>query len=400
MSGQAPLNPEEVHSVHNSERMSYRGCLRRWDWVFNQGYYPLTTAPPLEFGKSYHVAMEKYYNPSTWWMTKADEETRTTHQLAAIGSYTRSTREQLVAALRMAEGPQREDELRAEYQERIDLGTGMLKYYFSLAPQLDNFTPVKTEVGFEIPLINPDTEEPLWCRCPDCLKFDPDNGRPVTYGGRIDMLAEDPEGDYWIFDWKTAASIPDRNDFLETDDQITGYCCAFRKLGIPVKGFIYHEQRKAYPQPPKENATSRKGCRFSVNKQQATDYDTFIATVSKEDWTAFEAGFYDDFLDWLKESGPRFSRRSRQHRSPKRLENAYINMCREAMDMVAYREGKPVYPQHGRFNCSNCAFREPCIAQQSGYDYQYTLDTLYEIRPPYWLDPKRKEMSSDKSYRS
>src|SRR5690348_5344256 len=52
-----------THQLHTSERMSRRGCRRRWDWVFHGMYYPTITAKPLEFGVAYHKAMETLYDP-------------------------------------------------------------------------------------------------------------------------------------------------------------------------------------------------------------------------------------------------------------------------------------------------------------------------------------------------
>src|SRR6266403_6085025 len=57
-----------VHSIHTSERKSFRSCRRRWDWTSRQMYYPRTTPAPLEFGVAFHAAMEKFYEPTTWHM--------------------------------------------------------------------------------------------------------------------------------------------------------------------------------------------------------------------------------------------------------------------------------------------------------------------------------------------
>src|SRR3954471_8596037 len=55
-----------VHEVHTSERRSFRGCRRRWNWIFQDFYYPQLTAKPLEFGVAFHAAMEVLYDPTTW----------------------------------------------------------------------------------------------------------------------------------------------------------------------------------------------------------------------------------------------------------------------------------------------------------------------------------------------
>lgn len=52
-----------THEIHTSERKSFRGCRRRWDWIFRGNYYPVVTAKPLEFGIAYHLA-QGYGSPT------------------------------------------------------------------------------------------------------------------------------------------------------------------------------------------------------------------------------------------------------------------------------------------------------------------------------------------------
>jgi len=52
-----------VHEIHTSERGSFRGCRRRWDWIFNQNYYPKMTPKHFDFGTAFHKALETYRMP-------------------------------------------------------------------------------------------------------------------------------------------------------------------------------------------------------------------------------------------------------------------------------------------------------------------------------------------------
>jgi hypothetical protein len=38
----------------------------------------------------------------------------------------------------------------------------------------------------------------------------------------------------------------------------------------------------------------------------------------------------------------------------------------------------------GRFSCGGCAFKESCLSQNSGADYEYTLETMYIKQEPYY----------------
>ena len=405
-----------VHEIHTSERRSFRACRRRWDWLFREGYYPIVTAKPLEFGTAFHKAMEVYYDPKTWsW----DREVVAAMAITAFVEKCEKQKNEAIAATGhlYLDGEQEED-----YGERVELGKGMLKHYFEeLCPKLDRgWKPIEVEIGFMVAVPNPETgEEAIWCRCERCwdkwtlaqgtLGFwngmskeeatvfsGTWNGLPVVYAGRLDMLARDENNHLWIFDWKTARSIPDDHTFLYLDDQVGSYVWALRRgLGIDVKGFVYREIRKGFPQPPKQNKVRRLGRIFSVAQNQDTDYDTYLATVSEQDKQAFEDGLYDEFLEFLKNEGIVYYSNSQIAKSPLELDEIERNIGYEALDMID--PSLRIYPSAGRFGCSFCAFREPCMEKNSGGDYQYGLDTLFEVREPYYIrnDPSTESKGGE-----
>jgi hypothetical protein len=420
-----------VHEVHTSERRSYRGCRRRWDWVFRHFYYPKVTAKPLEFGVAFHAAMEVLYEPDYWKWDRKVVLAMAQKRFVDIcegqrKKFLQERDEQYIS----------DEEIAEDYDERLELGKGMLKYYAKeVAPKYDKgWTPLKVEVEFIVPIQNPDTKEYLWCKCVRCVKtflehmhkVDPDNvydlvtrfgsseyqlsvngqghlpwdGLPVVLAGRIDLLAEDAYGDLWIVDWKTAARLArgdisgqDHDEFLELDDQIGSYVMALRrKLGLPVRGFVYVELKKSLIQPPQRNKTIRLGRMYSVNQQQAVDFETYRDTVAAEDKEAYEAGLYDEHLEWLKEHGQNYYGRYQIAKTEEELEEIERNLWMEAADMVDPR--LRIYPSAGRFNCGGCAFRQPCIEKNRQGDYRYMLDTLYDRRKVhYWAE---KPLSTDK----
>lgn len=387
-----------VHEIHTSERKSFRSCRRRWDWHFRESLYPLTTAKPLEFGVAYHVGMETYYNPETWdWDNEIKEN-------LAIKAFVDSCEEQREKALQ--QNIFFDPEIEKDYNERVELGKGMMKYYFSkVAPKEDiGWKPVKVEVAFMLPIPNPETgEEIIWCRCNLCYekvdkyyesigeglawrasKIEKDwKGLPVVYAGRIDMLAVDKHGNYWIFDWKTARSVSEDTEFLYLDDQVGSYPWALKKLGLNIIGFVYHEQRKGFPQPPHENKTRRLGCKFSVAKNQEVDYDTYLTTIKALDPEGYADGSYADMLLYLAQEGPVFYARHQITKTFEELDSIETNIGLEALDIID--PNVRLYPSSSRFSCKNCAFREPCMEKNSQGDYQYALDTLFEKKEHYYV---------------
>lgn len=395
-----------VHPIHTTERRSFRSCRRRWHWIFREFYYPTVTPRALEFGVAYHAAMETWYDPRTW----NDPEREIVNQGLALTVFHETVKEQLARYRKLNGEPS--PEMLEDYKDRVELGKAMIKYYTGVvSPQLDKgFTPIGVEIPFEIPL-------GFSCKCDICWKrwvnyvskYDDliafkgtdskvrDNwkGLPVTYGGRVDMIAQDDLGRLWLFDWKTTGKIMDEGSeesFLELEDQVTSYVVAFHKLGRPVAGFVYHEQKKAVPEPPQKLSRLMKGRSYSTAKNANTTYEEFLKTVVENDFRAYEAGLYDDYLAWLQREGPRFNQRHQIHRNYYQIQSAWDDMVAEARDII---ENPRIYPQPGRFGCNTCAFRQPCLGKNMGEDYYYTLNTMFEKRTKHYFEEQEEARSTD-----
>jgi hypothetical protein len=322
----------------------------------------------------------------------------------------------------------------ADYKERIELGQGMLREMFKQSAELDHetYTPVGVEVKFEVPIVDEDGNT-IWCKCDRCWKKwrassagvkDHDGwqdrlgendheiglrddlyrevvwtGLPVTFGGRIDMLAVDIYGRYWIFDWKTAArlSTGEANapeDYLWFDDQITSYCWALWVLGIDVAGFVYHEQKKAMAEEPEPLKRPYKGALYSQNKQNTYDYEVYRKTVEENDPAGYLAGLYDDYIQHLKDNNV-FYKRHTITRNTEELRAAGIQIAWEAEEITDPK--LRLYKSSGRYSCGFCAFKEPCLAKDRGEDYIYTLESLYEKRTKLYYETA--ESNTDKPLR-
>lgn len=404
-----PKTPEEfleaglVHSIHTSTRRAFRSCRRRWYWSDREMWFPKVTPPPLEFGVAFHKAMEAYYNPLMWGRSFLAQ------QGVALKAFSDECDRQLRRYRRLNGEP--EVEVLEEYKARKTLGLNMIKYYTSaVSPVYDRgFTPVRVEVPFEV-LIRGPQGEIIRCTCDQCWKRfrnylirngqtpqqrKPENffGLPVTYGGRLDMLAQDDIGRYWIFDWKTTSRLLDEGkeeSFLELDDQVASYVWALRTAyGIPVAGFVYVEIKKAYPQPPEELSRVYKGRKFSTNKQFLTTYQIYRNHVQVHDPDGYHNGLYDDHLAWLRDEGPRFHQRHQIHKNEHEIEEVGKNIYLEARDMI---ENPRIYPQPGRWSCPSCLYRQPCLGMNQGEDWQYMLETMFEKREKhYWEEEPSTE---------
>lgn len=395
------------HQIHTSERRAWRSCRRRWDWVYRDMYYPQTTPEPLEFGVAFHEAMEVFYEPRTW---SSDLEIRTSLALVA---FRRKCEAQLKAYKKLNADP--DVMILESYKERLNLGLNMIRYYCNhMTPHYDkNWTPVRVEVSFEVPLDDPDTGTQMWCKCDPCWRRwlkavntnkveDPKDqdmsreewiGLPVTYGGRLDALFKDEIARYWIADWKTTIRLLDEDaeaSFLQLDDQISSYLWALHRYGIECAGFVYVEIKKTFPQEPEKLKRKYQGKMYSTSKQFMTTYEIALRTFQREDPDAWQMGLYDPYLRWLQTDGPMFTQRNKIHKNTAEIENVGLAIAHEAKDMI---NNPRVYPMPGRFSCNWCMFKQPCLGKNMGEDYMYTLSTMFEKQElHYW---EIKELSTD-----
>lgn len=381
-----------------SERRSFRGCRRRWNWAYREGFVPETPIKALEFGVAYHGALETFYTPDSWALPVADRLE------SAIAKFTSECEAQKANYLKIMNLRELPDEVALDYEERINLGVGMLRYHCEYVhPKMDNwFRPVAVEIPFVVPIEDPDRPGiPLVCtNSPECgqahsnVLSNPDSH--VVYAGRVDMLVEDVRyGGYFIWDHKTAAVLAKDDGFLQLDDQVGSYVWALRHvLELDIRGFIYAESRKDYPREPKALKRLSGGRSFSTAQNQATSLEIFEPFVAQHDKIAYDAGAYDEYLAFLESAeATQFSQRFVVIKSEAELVNIGKNIALEAADMVDSRTR--IYPSVGRYTCSTCAFRQPCLAEFMDEDPRYLLESTYmQTDRRYWMD---QPSSSEKS---
>jgi len=258
------------------------------------------------------------------------------------------------------------------------LGKGMLANYDRYASE-DRSEIIKVEYSFSLPIQVTD-ENYLSHRT--SAEFDIDhNGtllfkdKPVHYDGTIDLLIKNPDGEYWIVDHKTAKTIYDDKFFLNTNDQITAYIWAMRKLGYPVKGFIYQELLKKIPEPIKPLKRKYKGRKYSVNIQNPVILADYITTLLN---SGEDLELYKDFLQYLRLNPNPFFKRSHIERSEAELLMFENLVFFEAIDMLS--PSTVMYPSPDYFGCDFCSFQDPCLAMNKNEDWEYILDNAFEPR--------------------
>lgn len=378
-----------VHEIHSSQLRGYRTCRRMWNWRYIDNWEPVKRPAPLEDGTVWHKAMEVLYNPDTWNMPLKD--LHASAQAALIAEAERQRKDYLHRA-----GKYLLDEEEAiEYDDRISILRSML---VKLCRSLDRsaYKPLFVEKEFACAVLD-EAGSQLYCHCdtchiayrdynafPDSYRIDQDwEGLPVTFNCRIDAVFEDREGFVFVVDHKSAANLYKADSVIpELEDQLPSYLWCVRQNGYPATGIILNQFRKAYPKPPKRLTTPGQGRWYSVNKAQLTDYHTARQVFERHDNRAYRHGLYNDYLEWLKTSGPEYSRQFTMLKTEGHLEQIGRDIYAQAKEVT----GTPaVYPNGHQMVCQSCSFQLPCLTASGGGDPTEDLEAGFVKSEPYYI---------------
>lgn len=385
-----------VHEVHSSELRAYRSCRQYWQWRHRENWEPIKKPAPLEDGTVWHKALEVLYNPDTW--TRPLEELHAAAHVALIAE----ADTQRKAYLERAGKYQLDDDEALEHADRVTLLRSMLT---RLCRNLDRekYRPVSVEQEFSCPILYPDGSQ-ITCLCHDCrLKLAASHDLnysqgetvifrervPVVFSCRIDTVFEDREGFVYAVDHKSTASLFKEDSAIpELEDQLPLYLWCLKQNGFPVTGMILNQFRKSAPKPPKRLEHMQQGRSFSINRMQLTDVYTARITFQRQDPQAYRLGLYTDYLNWLEEFGPQYTRQFLIIKTAEQLDVIGDNLQLQVQELID--SGPSVYPNPSRINCSQCSFQLPCFSRQSGQDYRSELETSFVQSEPYYVIRRRQ----------
>ena len=375
------------HEIHVSEIREFQKCHWAWYWKYAEKWYPLTNAKPLEFGTAMHAAMEARYNPKHY-------DKQEIAEALAVVTFSDINQKQFEAA-KAAKGIFFDETVIDDYNERRDLGIRMLEYYFTaIVDKEKDFKPIAVEQNFIVPISD------IICYCEQCVAkwrmyvsdndFDkpvPFNGLPVVLEGKIDLILEYSNGKVWVRDWKNIGRFSDTVEWLENDLQLNLYLWALWKMGADIGGFEYFESKKMAPEIPEPLTKRYRGKLYSTAKDKPYEFESYLEEVKQGDPAAFEAGAYDDYLDWLKVEGPQFYRITKVRKSEKAMEAMEVILRSIAFNITTTREGsRGTYPSPTKFGCIYCEFRQPCIERMNGQPYDDMMNSLFVQKEKHYYE--------------
>lgn len=342
--------------IHTHDRITFKRCRRKWQfsspWCENLSPVEKNANIHLWFGSGIHFALEDYHGYNKFG-----------HPGAAFEAYFNAF-------------PEEEKPLMAN--DMFELGLGMLDYYLKWLQPRDIYKTLwldgkpMVECSFELQI-------------PELTEYAQQKGiaEMVTYHGTIDKIVTDPEGRWWLVDYKTASSIDTKK--LSTDSQISAYLWAAEQyLDHDIEGMIFLQMAKDVPSFPKQ----LKNGSFSKDKRQKTLHAYYREALMQEFGEIPKD--YVEFLNELAanetEEGNCYIRWDKVERNANCKEATYEHILSEGFDMIdlVAQVGQPVYqrfyPNFTRDCAWDCPFRIICIAKDEGHDYRELLTDNFELR--------------------
>jgi hypothetical protein len=329
-----------AYRVHASERTAFKRCRREWDLSSRnrKNLEPISRSSPIDLSKALRDALAVYYFPGMW------EWDRAIVQPLVHRAFDRSVREQAQAS---GDGQ--------EQQEVLDRAHTLLDAYAAWAPSVDNFTPIRVEVDFEVNI--PDPAKPG-------SNLVTPGGQELRYFDRVDLLAIDSDDAYWVVQHRLVTDSWTDQDALQLDERTIAWCWAWPLfyMGMHITGTVYNELRAdaGQLQTPPPFPTGRAQQHVHHRRMYARSGTVSGERVQVEGTDAF--------------------RRTRIRRSEAELAAAGANLAAELG--IATHPDVAVYPSPEPRVCARCDYRAPCLVLNQGGDASGELSRSYRMRPP------------------
>ena len=342
------IKVKKLTQVSVTEVSQFRECRRQWLLGTHLGYTPRSGKPELWFGTLMHSALQVFTERGVkqairFWFKQYDEE------IKAIAKSYGGLWEQA----------------RELYDEYRELGAGMLQNYelFVDAMQLE-MTTVQLEQRVWVPIMEPTSFAAVTKRRPIGVKLTARMDRIVAIGD-----------DLFILDYKTGSAPSGKS--LEIADQPSGYSYVhYRLTDELVVGVIIEALMKRLPEEPRilQNGD------LSTDKRQNTLPALYQAEMKRRG--LMRSAKHMETLEALIQQGwDGYFEREITQRNYEQLMSYEDHLYYTVYDMKA-AAADPLhvaYPSPSLMRCPRCPFLNVCTAMEDGSDYEYLLDTHFDI---------------------
>lgn len=350
--------------VRNTELVDFASCPKKYQLVWIKGIRPRKTDPKLQVGSLVHKFLEVY---------ETDLKFFPAHEAMVNLSA------EYASKLRADD-----EEGREEVNEVFNLAYGMVNGYANWRPS--DLSPITISEGqFEVSIGGL-------------------SGIRVILTGTLDGLGQDSDGNIWIREYKTCASINDKLKQYSLDRQTRRYVYALRKQGIPVKGVELVLLAKTLPLADEDFIIKGGIISRDQNKWAKASYAQAvrIAKLGKFAEEGAKNGLteqaYYGILKTLETRDNPFFRVERLVFGETELIRMRNETLIEAVRIQAAKEaeayfGDDVWTRNSGvmgFNCKSCPVKTLCEMELKGIDTSLVIQEHYEV-----VDPRAMEVEGN-----
>lgn len=305
-------------SFNQSRIKTYNRCPKQYDYKYNQLLEPKARVRPLYLGSWIHACLETHYKQGDWKVGHAEY----------VADWNKLFEEERTALRTRGKtvGP--------PFPELVQRIMSSYLWY----TRNDKFKPYLIEQVLEVPT-------PLIV-----------NGKRFIFKGRLDIIMEDEEGLYWLWDHKSASTIPQPTAFHAMDPQLMLYpWAAERQYDIKIAGIYYNYVKSKAPTIPKLNKDG------SLSRRKiSTDYPTLFRFLKREGYDP------NDFADILRPMARKsdFLRRYRMPREPQVTKEIVL----DALSVVKRIDDTKRWTRTITRDCVRCPYVDLCRSELNGFD--------------------------------
>lgn len=316
-------------NFNQSRIKTFNRCPKQYDYKYNQHLEPKKKIRPLYLGSWVHAALETHYRDGDWKIGH-EEYVKDWNKLFEEERLALRTRGKTV-------GPPL-----PELVQRI-----MRSYTWYYRD--DGFKPYMVEQILEVPT-------PLVL-----------NGKRFVFKGRLDLVMQDEEGLLWLWDHKTASSIPPPTSFHAMDPQLMLYpWAAQEQYGIQLAGIIYNYVKSKAPSIPRLNKDG------SLSRRKIlTDYPTLYTFLKRNDYDP------KDFAHILRPMAKKseFLKRYKMPREP----HVTREILLDTLSRVKAIDETKRWTRTITRDCPRCPYHDLCRAELNGFDTEPMRKMNFDI---------------------
>lgn len=195
----------------------------------------------------------------------------------------------------------------------------------------------------------------------------------VYANGRIDLIVEDEEGNFWVVDHKSTGNIPEPGAFHAMNPQLILYPVGIKESeGIKAAGIFFNYISSKAPSIPQ---LTKKTGQISRRKVK-TDYPTYRRFLKEN---GYDPADFQEILRPLRKRSP-FLRRYRLPREKKVTATILRDFVAGAKDIHESKQ-KKFHQRNITKECASfCEFHDLCRGELNGADMSHMRKTMFTVR--------------------